>query len=344
MFELSTVQNEINIVQLDGNVSVESESILESSGYSDKLSDNESDEDYETDDELDSTPLPAPLDAAQGQPLVLEVASSLNKQQSAYLPLCLLLNARSLYNKKSNFTELLYQIGPDLAIVSETWERKRQNIDQLLQADHFKSISYARPKVVSNRQPAGGCAIIYNDSRFKVTKECIDTPDKVEAAWALFEPINQSPDTRVKRIIVGTIYVSPNSQYKMQTIDHIIQTIHSLRAKYDNNVNFILGGDFNRLPIINILDSYGSLKQVCSVPTRKSATLEILLTDLHTLYHPPTSLPPLQVDEGVKGADCDHNIVVFAPLLNVDFRGKEVIKTRPLPDSAFGPFEKDMQS
>ena len=52
------------------------------------------------------------------------------------------------------------------------------------------------------------------------------------------------------------------------------------------------------------------------------------------------------MDEGVKGADSDHNIVVFAPLLNVDFhveRKKKVIKTRPLPDSAFGPFERDMQ-
>ena len=132
-------------------------------------------------------------------------------------------------------------MGHSVAIISETWERKRQNLDALLASEHFKSISYARQKVVSNRQPAGGCAIVYNDSRFKVTELSIDTPEKVEAAWALFEPITQSVNHKVKRIVVGTIYVSPNSQHKLKTIDHII---HTLRAKYDNNVNFLIGGDF----------------------------------------------------------------------------------------------------
>ena len=120
--------------------------------------------------------------------------------------------------------------------------------------------------MVSNRQPAGGCAIVYNDSRFKVTELSIDTPEKVEAAWALFEPITQSVNHKVKRIVVGTIYVSPNSQHKLKTIDHIIETIHTSRAKYDNNVNFLIGGDFNRLNINNILDSYGALKQIITIP------------------------------------------------------------------------------
>ena len=241
----------------------------------------------------------------------------------------------------------MYQIGPDFAIISETWERKRQNLDALLNSEHYKTISYARPKVVSNRQPAGGCAIVYNDSRFKVTKEVVDTPEKVETVWALCEPITQSANIKVKRIIIGSVYVAPNSQHKLKTIDHIIGAIHSFRAKYDNNVNFLIGGDVNRLNITNILDSYGGLKQVCSVPTRKSATLEVVLTDLHSLYHPPTTLPPLQVDERKDGKDSDHNIVVFAPLINQTFevrRKKKVIKTRPLPRSNFGPFELEMQA
>ena len=48
---------------------------------------------------------------------------------------------------------------------------------------------------------------------------------------------------------------------------------------------FLCGGDFNRIDINDILDSYGALKSILSVPTRKSATLEILLTDLHTMFH-----------------------------------------------------------
>ena len=98
---------------------------------------------------------------------------------------------------------------------------------------------------------------------------------------------------KVKRIAVGSYYVSPRSKHKQDTLDHIIDTIQVLRAKFNNDINFIIGGDFNRLNVSDILDSYGALKQIISIPTRKTATLEILLTDLHTMYHPPTTIPPL---------------------------------------------------
>ena len=95
----------------------------------------------------------------------------------------------------------------------------------------------------------------------------------------------------------------------------------------------------------DILDSYGALKQFNSVPTRKGANLELLLTDLHPFYHPPTTLPPLQVDEDKTGSDSDHDIVLLAPRCNSKFkveRIKKTIKTRPLPDSGLIHFGKDI--
>ena len=59
-------------------------------------------------------------------------------------PLCIMLNARSLYNKRENFKTLQNQIGPDLSITSETWERKNQNLDDLVASSQYKAISYAR--------------------------------------------------------------------------------------------------------------------------------------------------------------------------------------------------------
>ena len=61
---------------------------------------------------------------------------------------------------------------------------------------------------------------------------------------------------KVKRIAVGSIYVSPRSKVKAETIEHIIETIHSLRAKYDNDINWLIGGDFNHLNISDILQCY----------------------------------------------------------------------------------------
>ena len=131
---------------------------------------------------------------------------------------------------------------------------------------------------------------------------------------------SNSHNQKVKIIAVGSYYVSPKSRHKDEIIEHIISTIHQVRAKYDNDVHFLVGGDFNRLEITDILDSYGALKQIISVPTRKTALLEIILTDLHTLFHPPTTLPPLQVDTGKLGANGDHNVVVLAPICNPDYK------------------------
>ena len=120
-----------------------------------------------------------------------------------------------------------------------------------------------------------------------------------------------------------------------------------LRSKYENDVRFLVGGDFNRLDINDILDSYGALRQIISVPTRKSATLEIILTDLHTLFHPPTTLPPLQVDSDKVGKDSDHDVVVLAPVSNLQYkmeRKKKTITTRPLPESQIENFEKTLMS
>ena len=129
----------------------------------------------------------------------------------------MMLNARSVYNKKENLKKLLKETGSEINLISETWERKRINLETLLAPTQFKSISYARSK-----RPGGGCAIFYNDGRFKVSKLEVSIPDGVEAVYGLFVPIKPDPSLRVKKIVVGSFYVSPNSQHKAATIEHII--------------------------------------------------------------------------------------------------------------------------
>ena len=205
-----------------------------------------------------------------------------------------MMNCRSVCNKADNLRELLNTIGPSVTMLSETWERDRQRLDDVLNSKQFKTKSYYR----KNKSPGGGCAIIYDKNRFEATDPEITVPEDVEAIWTVLTPISKDvKKLRVQRIAVGSIYVSPRSKVKTETIEHIVESIHMLRAQYDNHINFCIGGDFNHLDTTEILDSYGALQQIISVPTRKSATLEILLTDLHTLYHPPTTLPPLQVDQ-----------------------------------------------
>ena len=332
-----------NIDQLDGNDSVVSDNLSD-----DSLSDD-SFLNYDTDDEVDPILDPAVLAPVpnqvpvQGQPVQLEVVLDASTQPSP-LPLCMMLNARSLYNKSQHFKTLLHQISPEITLVSETWERQRQTLENLISLENFKVISYKRPKI-GRSQPGGGCAIIYNDKRFKVSKLELPVPEGVEAAWALFTPLSSNVHHKVKKIATGTFYVSPKSIHKEATIDHIIENIHFLRSKFDNEIHFLLGGDLNRLKIEPILDSYGALKQVISTGTRKGATLGNIITDLHSFYHPPTTLTPLQVDEGKKGADSDHQVVVFAPTSNKNVmkqRLKKTIITRPLPNIGYISFGQDI--
>ena len=116
-----------------------------------------------------------------------------------------------------------------------------------------------------------------------------------------------------------------------------------MRAKYDDKIHILLAGDANKFPITPVLNSYGQLRQICSIPTRKNATLELIITDLWGLYHPPSSMPPLKVDQDKKGKDSDHAIIIFAPKSNDKFYLKsqqKVIKFRPLPDSKILEFGK----
>ena len=234
---------------------------------------------------------------------------------------------------------MLHQFGPDLSIILESWEQEKKQIKDVLKSNQFKTISYYR----KSKSPGGGAAIIYNESRFSFVNLHVPTSSDIECVWALCTPKHTYHN--VKRIAVGGYYVSPRARNKQEIIEHIIDTIHFLRAQYDNQINFLIGGDFNRLKIDDILDCYGALKQVCSVPTRSSAILEIVLTDLHTLYHPPTTLPPLQVDADKIGKDSDHNIVLFAPKKNLKFKKswkKKVIKTRPIPESQVAKFVQEL--
>ena len=127
---------------------------------------------------------------------------------------------------------------------------------------------------------------------------------------------------------------------------HIIQTIHFIRSKYDNNVHFLIGGDVNCTDYSDVIDAYGALKQCVTVGTRNQATLEVILSDLMTLYHPPTTLAPLQVDKNKKGKDYDHFIVVFAPKSNNNYRverSKREVNIQPLPESKICLFGSDIQ-
>ena len=116
-------QDITNIVQIDGNETELSSDV----DCDDVMSEVSADDtNYETDDELDPCLSQANLFPVPGQipipgvPLKFDV--NMNDDVTSFLPLCMMMNARSVYNKCNNRHEMLNQISPSCVILSETWE------------------------------------------------------------------------------------------------------------------------------------------------------------------------------------------------------------------------------
>ena len=295
-----------------------------------------------------------PARGLDGEP-TLEVDETGRVAPPTSIPLTMVANLRSAYNKVQNVKQTLQTLGLDMFIASETWERPHRDLTKLLECQGYSILSYCRgretpaSRLDGKKYPGktgGGAAIIYNHETFEAVDTEIGVPAGIEATWAVFAPRRLEEQlSHVKRICIGSIYIAPRSPYKKETVDHIIHTIHMIRAKYNNQVHFLMAGDFNRVEVTEILDSYGALHQVCGVATRQGAALQLVLTDLHTLLHPATALPPIQVDEDKQGKDGDHQALILAPKASKAFmvkREKKAVKTRPMPASRVAAFCSDL--
>ena len=220
--------------QLDGNIS---ESFSSNSSFSSEGTLNASDSNYSSDDEIDTLTPPADLSInnSSSLPVVLSIKKTSRSENASSLPLVSVLNARSLYKKCDNFKTFINELGIELSIVSETWEREEMSLETLLKLDNHKIISYKRTNKKTSKQPGGGCALIYSEERFNVSQLSVLVPKGVEAVWALVQPKNEN--TKIKKIAVCSLYVSPSSKFKTKTIDHIVETIHLLRSQHNNEIS-----------------------------------------------------------------------------------------------------------
>ena len=261
--------------------------------------------------------------------------------EASRLPVVLNLNPRSLYNKAAEFSTLVEQLDTGVCCISESWDRSHIP-GGILISDIVKIEGYRWVQNVVQRNKKGGKpSILVNEKMFHIKELCpevITVPIGVEAVWALLTPKNLPPNSRVKQIAVASIYYSSKQTRKNDFLDHISQSYNILRAKYGDKLGFIIAGDFNQLNMQPLLNLSPELKQVVTSVTRLNpdAILDKILTNLHSFYLVPTTLPPLDNDIDVPGKPSDHLIVVFKPLSHehpAQQKRYKSIKYRPYPDS-----------
>ena len=198
--------------------------------------------------------------------------------------------------------------------------------------------------IISNphaRKEVGGKpAIMVNNKLFKVenpNQGLITIPWGVECVWAILTPRDLTNSSVIKKIIVASFYLKPQSKKKSALLDHISQVYHFLASKYVNGLCWIISGDRNEFKVDNILSLCPDFKQLVDQPTRLSPPriLDVIITNMSKFYTIPTVEDPLEPDPGMDGSPSDHLMVVLSPKTNFqDKRGRSVknIEFRPLSD------------
>ena len=101
-------------------------------------------------------------------------------------------------------------------------------------------------------------------------------------------------------------------------------------------VKFIFLGDFNCYKPDDILILSPQLRQLVHYPTHGDKTLDLVITDMHTSYHPPQVIQPLLPDDPGAASPSDHlgNLLIPRTVPGVPTsRICKHITVRPLTDS-----------
>ena len=106
-----------------------------------------------------------------------------------HLPVITVCNMRSLFPKFKNFKTDFLERQVDASLLCEVWEKSeskkhKDEIEEMLEMEGLKYFSTTRPR----GKRGGGAAIIVNTEKFHVQKLDIHIPSHLEIIWALAKP------------------------------------------------------------------------------------------------------------------------------------------------------------
>ena len=256
------------------------------------------------------------------RPNISQVSLPKHQSSSKRLPSFLLSNIQSFGNsvEKDKTTELeaMLEINNiDIACITETW--LTENTKNQVVFNGYTSFHSVRRNV---QRSSGGISIFVNEDFRLVKKLNVKVPEHIETLWISVRP-NWLPRAISVIIVAGVYYPGKDSIYAPSQEDiilHLTESIHQLYQDYANPL-FVVMGDFNDLEVGEICDAC-NLQQVVNVPTRKDATLYLILSNSdNKFYKTPYTLPSI--------GKSDHLCVLYEPVDNQNTKiTKETITIR----------------
>ena len=213
------------------------------------------------------------------------------RQERAKVPNVMVSNIMSLVPKIDEVREFVLRKEVDLVFITETWLKECVS-DGAIDIPDFSVVRHDRKE----RLHGGVCAYIREGCRYQHLKD-LNCCDDHEGLWLHIRP------NRLTRglscIIAAAIYYPPNADDRSMR-EHLFQSLALVESKFPDS-GILVTGDFNRLDISGLLRHFCQ-KQIVKVPTRKDATLDLILTNMHGHYAAPQAFPPFGLS--------DHNTVL----------------------------------
>ncbi len=129
--------------------------------------------------------------------------------------------------------------------------------------------------------------------------------EDIDTLWITIRPPKMPVE--FSHISIGLLYHPPNAQHREMT-NHINGAMDYIRRRHPYT-GFLIMGDFNQLPD-GFLRTKNHLKQIVKSPTRKTAILDKLFTNMKWLYSDTEVVAPV--------GTADHNVVLCQPQLPRD--------------------------
>ena len=257
------------------------------------------------------------------------------------LPTICTLNPRLVYNKIDEFHEFVNSESIDIMFMSESWERDKITLKDIIKLDDHIVIS----NVHQRKEVGGRPALIVKKNKFEIrnlTNTLIPVKWGVEAVWALLTQKNVNQSSKNQHIVCAAINSKPGSRKKSELLDHISLALNILNVKYGRGPHFVLAGDTNELRLKPILDMTSNLVQIVNKPTRtykftgNTAMFNLVIMTMSQYYQEPEILAPLDSDSDKNGTASDHNIVKVKPISTIDnqcARVTQIFVVQPFTES-----------
>ena len=224
-----------------------------------------------------------------------------------FFPSIILTNLQSFGNpgptdKISELCEVLKLNSIDVGVFTETWATDVTLKRLEAEVDGYTMFHSTRDNCLRS---SGGVSIFVKTD-FPAKKVDIVVSNQLEILYVSIRP-KKLPRSVSNIVLCGVYYPGSGSIYAPSQEDILLHLNEAVQSFYDIYASplIVLLGDFNDLKTDELCDTC-SLKQVVNVPTRKTATLDLILTNIDNLmYKVPTTLPSI--------ANRDHLCVLYVP-------------------------------